>query len=81
MGRIQSGKRQAEVNGPGETMQLEWVADSAFRFFPAQRDELFGYVLYPVDLVSRLKAGCGQDCPAGLPAPQAGCQLLAGTGH
>jgi hypothetical protein len=44
-------------------MQLEWVADSAFRFFPAQRDELFGYVLYPVDLASRLKAGCGQDCP------------------
>jgi hypothetical protein len=27
-------------------MQLEWVADSAFRFFPAQRDELFGYVLH-----------------------------------
>src|ERR1039457_6101222 len=51
-GRIQSGKRQAEVNGPGETMQLEWVADSAFRFFPAQRDELFGYVLYPVDLAT-----------------------------
>lgn len=46
-GRIQSGKRQAEVEGLGETMQLEWVADSAFRFLPAQRDELFGYVLHP----------------------------------
>jgi len=51
-GRIQSGKRQAEVEGLGETMQLEWVADSAFRFFPAQRDDLFGYVLHPVDLAT-----------------------------
>jgi hypothetical protein len=33
-------------------MQLEWVADSAFRFFPAQRDDLFGYVLHPVDLAT-----------------------------
>jgi hypothetical protein len=37
--KIQSGKRQAEMHGLGETMQLEWVADSAFRFFPAQRDD------------------------------------------
>jgi hypothetical protein len=51
-GKIQSGKRQAQVEGLGETMQLEWVADSAFRFFPAQRDELFGYVLHPVDLAT-----------------------------
>ena len=28
--KIQSGKRQAEVEGLGETMHLEWVADSAF---------------------------------------------------
>ena len=51
-GKIQSGKQQAEVQGLGETMQLEWVADSAFRFFPAQRDELFGYVLHPADLAT-----------------------------
>jgi hypothetical protein len=31
-------------------MRLEWVHDSAFRFFPAQPDEIFGYVLHPVDL-------------------------------
>src|ERR1017187_8010476 len=60
MGRIQSGKRQAEVNGPGETMQLEWVADSAFRFFPTQPDELFGYVLHPVDLAAN-KAAAAAD--------------------
>ncbi|MFN7937739.1 MAG: hypothetical protein U0R19_30705 [Bryobacteraceae bacterium] len=33
-------------------MRLDWVQDSAFRFFPAQRDELFGYVLHPVDLAT-----------------------------
>lgn len=59
-GNIQSGKRQAEVDGLGETMQLEWVADSAFRFFPAQRDELFGYVLHPVDLATN-KAAAAAD--------------------
>ena len=30
--------------------RLEWVADSDYRFFPTVRDELFGYVLHPVDL-------------------------------
>jgi hypothetical protein len=41
-------------------MQLEWVADSAFRFFPAQRDDLFGYVLHPVDLATN-KAAAAAD--------------------
>ena len=59
-GKIQSGNRQAEAEGLGETMQLEWVADSAFRFFPAQRDELFGYVLHPVDLATN-KASAAAD--------------------
>src|ERR1039458_8210304 len=40
-GKVQTGKRQARIEGLGETMQLEWVADSDFRFFPAQQDELF----------------------------------------
>lgn len=38
------------VKGLGEETQLDWVADSDFRFFPTVRDELFGYVLHPVDL-------------------------------
>ena len=59
-GKIQSGRQQAEVQGLGETMQLEWVADSAFRFFPAQRDELFGYVLHPADLATN-KASAAAD--------------------
>ncbi len=58
--KTQTGKRQAEANGLGETMQLEWVADSAFRFFPAQRDDLFGYVLHPIDLATN-KAAAAAD--------------------
>lgn len=50
--KIMTGKRDAEVEGLGDRMRLEWVHDSAFRFFPAQRDELFGYVLHPVDLAT-----------------------------
>jgi hypothetical protein len=41
-------------------MRLEWVQDSAFRFFPAQPDELFGYVLHPVDLATN-KASAAAD--------------------
>jgi nucleotidyltransferase AbiEii toxin of type IV toxin-antitoxin system len=59
-GNIQTGKREAAVEDLGETMQLEWVADSAFRFFPAQRDDLFGYVLHPVDLATN-KASAAAD--------------------
>src|SRR5450432_1062973 len=59
-GRVQTGKRQAQIEGLGETMQLEWVADSDFRFFPAQPDELFGYVLHPVDLATN-KASAAAD--------------------
>jgi hypothetical protein len=36
----------------GETTKLEWVVDSDFRFFPTVRDEIFGYVLHPVDLAT-----------------------------
>ena len=58
--KIQSGKRDAELGGLGERMRLEWVQDSAFRFFPTQRDELFGYVLHPVDLATN-KASAAAD--------------------
>jgi hypothetical protein len=29
-------------------MQLEWIADGDFRFFPAQPDEFFGFVPHPL---------------------------------
>src|SRR5271168_2369230 len=41
-------------------MLLEWVTDSSFRFFPTRRDELFGYVLDPVDLATN-KASAAAD--------------------
>jgi hypothetical protein len=50
--RILTGKREAEIGRLEERMRLEWVHDSAFRFFPAQEDELFGYVLHPADLAT-----------------------------
>jgi hypothetical protein len=34
----------------GESVKLEWVADSDFRFFPTVPDPLFGYMLHPIDL-------------------------------
>jgi hypothetical protein len=58
--KIQGGKRDAEVEGLGDRMRLEWVHDSAFRFFPTQRDEVFGYVLHPVDLATN-KASAAAD--------------------
>jgi hypothetical protein len=36
----------------GETTKLEWVVDSEFRFFPTIRDEIFGYILHPIDLAT-----------------------------
>jgi hypothetical protein len=59
--KIVSGKRDAEVVGlDDDRMRLEWVHDSPFRFFPAQPDPLFGYVLHPVDLATN-KASAAAD--------------------
>ena len=55
-----TGKHEAIVEKDGERMQLEWLTDSAFRFFPTQTDELFGYVLHPVDLATN-KASAAAD--------------------
>lgn len=40
------------VEREGETTKLEWVVDSDYRFFPTIKDEMFGYVLHPVDLAT-----------------------------
>jgi len=57
---VREGKREATVALRGETMRLEWATDSAFRFFPTQPDELFGYVLHPIDLATN-KASAAAD--------------------
>ena len=55
-----TGRHEAIIEKDGEQMQLEWVTDSAFRFFPTQPDELFGYVLHPADLATN-KAAAAAD--------------------
>ncbi len=44
------GLFRAVINRGDESLRLDWTTDSAFRFFPAQRDEDFGYCLHPADL-------------------------------
>ena len=45
----------------GEATRLEWVVDSDFRFFPTMPDEMFGYVLHPVDLaMNKTMAAAGR---------------------
>lgn len=58
--KILTGKREAEIEGLADRMRLDWVHDSAYRFFPPQRDELFGYVLHPADLATN-KASAAAD--------------------
>ncbi|MBF0628280.1 MAG: nucleotidyl transferase AbiEii/AbiGii toxin family protein [Magnetococcales bacterium] len=55
-----AGRRQALIQGVNAIMRLDWVADSDFRFFPAQPDPLFGYVLHPIDLATN-KAAAAAD--------------------
>jgi hypothetical protein len=41
--------------------RLEWVVDSDYRFFPTMQDEMFGYVLHPVDLaMNKVMAAAGR---------------------
>jgi hypothetical protein len=55
---------QALVSAAGDTTRLEWVVDSDFRFYPAQRDPDFGYVLHPVDLATnKIMAAAGRREP------------------
>jgi len=42
----------AEVTQQSDRMRLDWTTDSAFRFFPVQPDEDFGYCLHPADLAT-----------------------------
>lgn len=51
----------AEVKQGHDSTRLEWVADSDFRFFPTVKDEIFGYMLHPVDLaMNKVMAAAGR---------------------
>ena len=41
--------RKARVKGAGEILEIDWAADSAFRFFPIERDPLLGWRLHLFD--------------------------------
>lgn len=57
----------AEVREAEESTRLEWVVDSDFRFFPTMKDELFGYMLHPVDIAAnKVMAAVGRRKPADL---------------
>ena len=40
------------VSGEGGATELQWVQDSAYRFFPLVEDELLGLTLHPFDLAT-----------------------------
>jgi hypothetical protein len=46
----QEGFFRAEVSRGEDRVRLDWTTDSAFRFFPVEPDEDFGYCLHPADL-------------------------------
>jgi len=51
----------AEVNRGTDSTRLEWVVDSDYRFFPTVKDDIFGYVLHPVDLaMNKIMAAAGR---------------------
>ncbi|OIP94772.1 MAG: hypothetical protein AUK55_07050 [Syntrophobacteraceae bacterium CG2_30_61_12] len=51
----------AEIGSGNERTHLEWVVDSDFRFFPTVQDELFGYVIHPIDLATnKVMAAAGR---------------------
>lgn len=51
----------AGVTKDDDGTRLEWVVDSDYRFFPTMPDEVFGYVLHPVDLaMNKVMAAAGR---------------------
>ena len=44
--------RKARVTRTGETVEVDWAADSAFRFFPIERDPLLGWRLHRFDVAT-----------------------------
>jgi hypothetical protein len=52
------------VRRSDETTKLDWAVDSDFRFFPAVKDALFGYMLHPIDLAAnKVMAAAGRREP------------------
>jgi hypothetical protein len=55
------GFHRAWVERGGQGIKIEWVFDSAFRFFPVQPDPVLGFRLHDADLaVNKVLAGAGR---------------------
>lgn len=53
---------RAVVTAGKQQLKIEWAQDSAFRFFPVQKDERFGYRLHDADAaVNKVLALAGRD--------------------
>ena len=44
--------RKARLTHEGEALEIDWAADSAFRFFPIQKDEVLGWRLHLFDMAT-----------------------------
>ena len=44
--------RKAKVSRGAESVEIDWAADSAFRFFPIERDPLLGWRLHLFDIAT-----------------------------
>jgi hypothetical protein len=44
--------RKARITRGNETVEIDWAADSAFRFFPIERDPLLGWRLHLFDVAT-----------------------------
>lgn len=44
--------RKARLTHEGEALEIDWAADSAFRFFPIQKDDLLGWRLHLFDMAT-----------------------------
>lgn len=52
---------EAVVSAETESVVVQWVRDSAFRFFPVQEDDLLGLTLHPFDLATnKILAAAGR---------------------
>jgi hypothetical protein len=47
-----AGFRKARVNRGGEIVEIDWAADSAFRYFPIERDSQLGWRLHLFDIAT-----------------------------
>ena len=55
---------EVRVSRGNDSTELQWVRDSAYRFFPLIEDELLGLTLHPFDLaVNKLLALAGRRVP------------------